>query len=555
MIILTLVAASTLIGVILSLIFGSLTAVTSVISLVGGLAASFYLNKGKKEKWFIEADFFFLLPFLILVFFQFYYIFYAVNGWYKTANPNNLGDLPFHIQMIKSFASGYHFWPENLIYAGESLKYPFGMDFFNALLESIKVPTNIHLFLVGLVLSLVLISVLDRWMGLWGVLLVFASGGFTDLSELLQAYPWGPGTDTSWKNIILSVFITQRGFLFALPAGLFILKKFTAVHIKFLNRHEAAAFALIWGSLGIFHLHSFFIITVFISGSLVIRFLQTRKVEKEPICVFLISMIVAAPFLLHSAFSGTGAAGVVHWSSSWMQIQNGQILLAWIKNFGPWLVALFWVGYFATKEKNFTAIYALVLFFLFSHLILARWDWDQIKIIIWLYILISFYFYELALKKLPAKWHMILVIFFFFSGLIQVFRVVLTPPGSVALQEKKSIDIANVLLASVAPDDPILISPEYNHPALFLGKKVILGYPAHVWSHGIDSGVREEAVRKIYNSEEGWQTEAQNLGIKYIYFSNVEKRKYNVTQAEWLNDQNLVKKIEDAGLYDLRKNK
>lgn len=555
MIILVMVAVSTLIGVVLSLIFGSLTVITSVVSLIAGIAASIYLNKGKTEKWFIEADFFFLLPFLILVFFQFYYIFYAVNGWYKTANPNNLGDLPFHIQMIRAFAGGYQFWPDNLIYAGETLKYPFGMDFFNALFESLKVPTDIHLFLAGLILSLVLISVLDRWMGLWGVLLVFASGGFSDFSELLKAYPWGPGTDTAWKNIILSVFITQRGFLFALPAGLFILQKFTALPIKFLSRKESTAITLIWGSLGIFHLHSFFIITVFIFGSLTIDFLKTRKINREAIGVFLVSMVIAAPFLLHSAFSGTGAAGVVHWSSSWMQVQNGQILLAWIKNFGPWLVALFWVGYFSVKEKNYAAIFALFLFFLFSHLILARWDWDQIKIIVWLYILISYYFYELVLKKLPTKWHMILVIFFFFSGLIQVFRVVLTPPGSVALQEKKSIDVAGELLATVGPNEPVLISPEYNHPALFLGKKVILGYPAHVWSHGIDSGSREEAVRKIYNSEEGWITEAQNLGVKYIYFSNIEKRKYNVNQAEWLNDQYLIKKIEDAGLYDISKNK
>ncbi len=555
MIILAMVAASTLTGVLLSLIFGNLSTVTGLLSLLVGTAVSIYLNKGKKEKWFVEADFFFLLPFLILVFFQFYYIFYAVNGWYKTANPNNLGDLPFHIQMIRAFAGGYHFWPDNLIYAGESLKYPFGMDFFNALFESIKVPTDIHLFLTGLILSLVLISVLDRWMGLWGVLLVFASGGFSDFSELLRAYPWGPGTDTSWKNIILSVFITQRGFLYALPAGLFILKKFTAIPIRFQNYYEAGALALVWGSLGIFHLHSFFIITVFISGTLVIEYLKNRKFNKDAVAVFLISMVIAAPFLLHSAFSGNGAAGVVHWSSSWMQVQNGQILLAWIKNFGPWLVALFWVGYFAAKERHYSAIYALILFFLFSHLILARWDWDQIKIIVWLYILISYYFYELALKKLPTKWHMILVIFFFFSGLIQVFRVVLTPPAPVALQDKKSIDVANVLLATVGPDEAVLISPEYNHPALFLGKKVILGYPAHVWSHGIDSNTREEAVRKIYNSEDGWLDEARKLGIKYIYFSNVEKRKYNINQADWLNEQNLIKKIEDAGLYDISKNK
>ena len=52
----------------------------------------------------------------------------------KIQSPNNLGDLSLHLTYIKYFANGVPLWPDNPIYVFSKLRYPAGMDLFNALL-------------------------------------------------------------------------------------------------------------------------------------------------------------------------------------------------------------------------------------------------------------------------------------------------------------------------------------------------------------------------------------------------------------------------------------
>ena len=47
---------------------------------------------------------------------------------------NNLGDLALHLTYIKYFANGVALWPDNPIYVFSKLRYPAGIDLFNALL-------------------------------------------------------------------------------------------------------------------------------------------------------------------------------------------------------------------------------------------------------------------------------------------------------------------------------------------------------------------------------------------------------------------------------------
>ena len=44
----------------------------------------------------------------------------------------------------------------------------------------------------------------------------------------------------------------------------------------------------------------------------------------------------------------------------------------------------------------------------------------------------------------------------------------------------------------------ILHAPTYNDPVYLTGRRTFLGYPGHVWSHGIDYGPREAELKRIY---------------------------------------------------------
>src|SRR5436305_2216489 len=71
---------------------------------------------------------------------SFCWLLYIDGEQLKIQSPNNLGDLALHITFIRNFASGFALWPANPIYVfSEHLRYPAGMDLFNALLSYLHV--------------------------------------------------------------------------------------------------------------------------------------------------------------------------------------------------------------------------------------------------------------------------------------------------------------------------------------------------------------------------------------------------------------------------------
>src|SRR5437667_168600 len=81
---------------------------------------------------------------------SFCWLFYIDGSDYKIQSPNNLGDLSLHLTLIKTFANGVPLWPDNPIYVASKLRYPAGIDLFNALLSLVHVDLITGLCWVGL---------------------------------------------------------------------------------------------------------------------------------------------------------------------------------------------------------------------------------------------------------------------------------------------------------------------------------------------------------------------------------------------------------------------
>ena len=65
---------------------------------------------------------------------SFCWLLYIDSSELKIQSPNNLGDLSLHLTLIKNFANGIVLWPDNPIFVFSKLRYPAGVDLFNALL-------------------------------------------------------------------------------------------------------------------------------------------------------------------------------------------------------------------------------------------------------------------------------------------------------------------------------------------------------------------------------------------------------------------------------------
>src|SRR6058998_2650578 len=162
---------------------------------------------------------------------SFCWLFYIDGSDYKIQSPNNLGDLSLHLTLIKTFANGVPIWPDSPIYVASKLRYPAGIDLFNALLSLVHVDLITGLTWVGLVACLATFYAFYRWGGPFAVAGFLFNGGIAGF-QFFKTWKFldyqGTAADIAhkpiaWKSIPLSMFVTQRGWLYAIPAGVVLL--------------------------------------------------------------------------------------------------------------------------------------------------------------------------------------------------------------------------------------------------------------------------------------------------------------------------------------------
>ena len=162
---------------------------------------------------------------------SFVWLLYIDGSELKIQSPNNLGDLSLHLTLIKNFANGVSLWPDNPIFTGSKLRYPAGIDLFNGLLSLVHIDLLVGLVWVGLLSSLAIFYGFYRWGGTFAVAGFLFNGGIAGF-QFFKTFKFldyqGAAADIAhkpiaWKSIALSMLVTQRGWLYAIPAGLVLL--------------------------------------------------------------------------------------------------------------------------------------------------------------------------------------------------------------------------------------------------------------------------------------------------------------------------------------------
>ena len=176
---------------------------------------------------------------------SFCWLLYIDGSELKIQSPNNLGDLSLHLTLIKNFANGVALWPDSPIFVFSKLRYPAGIDLFNALLSLIHIDLLIGLVWVGLLASLATFWGFYRWGGTFAVAGFLFNGGIVGFQSF-KTFKFldyqGTAADIAhkpiaWKSIALSMLVTQRGWLYAIPAGLVLLWHWRA---KFFSQSSVA---------------------------------------------------------------------------------------------------------------------------------------------------------------------------------------------------------------------------------------------------------------------------------------------------------------------------
>jgi hypothetical protein len=497
-------------------------------------------------------------------------------GTIATGYVNNLGDLPFHIQVTASFAFADNFPPQDPGFAGTGFAYPYLADFVAAQFVSLGATMRDAFFLQNLTLGLALVAILHRFARvltrselaalICPVLVLFSGGlGFlalvddarssaTGLLGVLNALPHdytiGPQTGYRWGNAITTLFITQRGLLFGLPMALAALsllwrlihappmelRRAVSVGIVVSTiraRPEALAAGVITGMLPLIHAHSFAVVigTAFLLG---LVFRQWREGRWLPWAVYVVvALAIALPEIWWTTHDSMANSGPFYGFELGWDNGEGNPIIFWLLNTGlfiPLSLGVMLVPFLRTRLPAGLLLFTLpflVWFIVPNAVLLAPWVWDNIKVLFYWFVgfapMVSLFIAWLLRDRLP---YLRLVgvgvlIALVLAGSLDVWRVV---SGQTVYGEfdADGIEMAH-LIRDRTPDSALVLhAPTYNTPAFLAGRQSLLGYPGHVWSRGLDYAAREQDIGMIYAGGPEAEGLLASYGVDYVLVSPIE---------------------------------
>src|ERR1041384_5851521 len=524
---------------------------------------------------------------------------------------NNFGDLPFHLSVITSFAFGNNFPPEDPTYAGVRFTYPFLSDFVSAMFVRCGADLRESMFVENYILGLAFVGLVHRWAlvmlrdklaAIITPLLVLLNGGlgwtqlFTKagtnerglwgvLTDLPPSFTVVPETTWRWGNAISALLIPQRGFLMGLPLATIaftywwiatdkkrppevtqpgkktrtsekqknVWQQQEATRVVFANRGMIAA-GVAAGLLPLVHAHSF-VVVMGMAGCL---FLIQRR-WREWFTFFAVASAIAIPQLLWSTIhSSVDASTFFAWEVGWDHGQENPILF-WFLNTGFFipliLVAVLMRGEGYLVPKRLLLFYLpFTLCFIIPNLVkMAPWIWDNIKVL---------YYWWLASAPIVALllarlWHqgrtrrMLAVVLFVCVTLAGALDVAGISLRSIKYQvfDAAGLSFAELVKAQTAPRALIVHAPVHNTPVFLSGRRSLMGYPGHIWTHGLQFVQREGEIKRIYLGSPDAEQLIRKYGIEYLVLGPQERLVVPVNEAFISRYQ----KVGDVGGYTLYK--
>lgn len=515
----------------------------------------------------------------------------------KIASPNNLGDLSLHLMLAKYFANGVHWWPDHPQHAWVSMRYYPGIDLFQALLNVVGADEYRALVWVGLIGAAAAALALYEWGGAFTMAGFLFSGGLAGFqifrTGVFADYQAGLG----WKSLPLAIYVTQRPFLFALPAGLLLMahwrrKFFTREAPLLLGRPADAledhpsrglipfwAEALLYTALPLLHLFTFVFLSLLLGWWFLVYF--PRAAMRRHLLWLVGIALVPATWQIYLMTGGLSGASMVHLKWGWMQEADQSFLGFWLLNFGlfgPLAIACWsrcvWTavgtalledetGWIAAPTRPIgdgseLAAEAFVLpsgiIFGFTCVVmLTTWEWDNTKIMLWCYLATLPFLWErwIAPLRSAARWPICAVLFF--SGFVCLIGGLKGQHGrGYDLAKRSEVDAVSFAVRDLPAEARFASAPTYNHPLVYCGRKLAMGYEGHLHSQGLEYKELAEELRVLMSGQPQWQQSAERLGVRYLYWGAPEQKMYAGSTRPWETRCRRVAGGDWGSIYDLQ---
>ena len=428
------------------------------------------------------------------------------------------------------------------------------------------------------------------------------------LQNLPPSFTVIPETTWRWGNAVSTLLIPQRGFLLGLPLAVIVftqwwlsaekpedeLNRGTRVMEKRgkgkgkkqkkrkgaeinqahlassklsslsplpfspipLSVRRMIAAGVVAGLLPLVHAHSFVVVMV-VGACLAI--LQQRW--RDWITFFFVASFIALPQLWWSTHhSAVDAGKFFDWQFGWDHGQENAVWF-WFKNTGLFIpltvAAILW----RKKRQPLVSRRLLVFFLPFTLcfiipnvLKLAPWIWDNIKVLFYWWLasaplvalLLARLWRQGGLKRAIA---LTLFVCVTLAGALDVSAIVLRS-GRYQVFNAEGIKFAELVKQKTAPRAMVIHAPVHNHPVFLTGRKSLMGYPGHVWTHGLEFAPRESEIRRVYAGAPDAVAILRKYGVDYVVVSPLERNIMNVNE-QFFSKFEIVGEVGAFRLYKI----
>lgn len=518
---------------------------------LGALAAALTFPKaGAPRQKITAADAILFTVFALASWRAFLWVVYPDGANIEVLSPHNLGDMALHLNLILRWANGGAFWPENPFLAGAVFAYHPGMDLWNAVLRVAGVPVFEGLRWTGLLGAAACAAALWRWGRGFAVAAFLFAGGLGAIAMVQTGALDGSLDGAAWKNTFLAMFVTQRGLLYSLPAGLVLMTVWRSQLRGEENgpRLPPLAQVALYASMPLFNAPAF----LFLSTLLAACALAAWKTSLRPFVVVGLVSAIPASWLVRLVTAGFTAGSALRFAPGWMQGADG--LWFWLWNFGLFLplvvlcgVAVFRAGQADRTARVFYSVGAATLAFCFLFL-LAPWPWDNTKLILWGYLAVVPFLWSDLLARWPGWARSAACLLLFASGAPSLLGGLDARHGY-KLADRAELAGTQVLLRAIPVNARLATAPSYDHPALLLGQPVVMGYDGHLFSQGLDYTEVQAKLDVLMNGGERWRDAARDLRVHHLFWGRREEERWPQSKRPWKECARLLGASPQGEIY------